>query len=768
MAQDKGSGWIGAGTGTFSETEGPVVHYYRKNIELPEAAWDLKIEITADSKYKLYVNGKLVNVGPQKGDANLWYRDELDLGGFVRPGLNVVVVAVLSVPNRPRAGNYSFARTDTPGLYLRGPYGFDGDSGWKYSRAKVSVRAESPDFAPLCVFEDAVGSPFNASGFDADYDDGDWQDAVAYGPRDLAERLKGENLLPRAIPLMRMDRKRFEGVKAVRQSVLAPGAWDAFVERDEPVTIPARTVEIAEISAGAETTGYLKLAMSGGLGATVRILTSECYAFEGIEGLKGPFLPRKGDRTDSVNGRLYGFTDTYRPCGAGTADSPETYEPFWFRTFRFVRLEIETGDAPLTLSSLDFTETGYPLEVKTSVKTSDPTLERVWEISERSLRLCMHETYEDCPFYEQLQYAMDTRSQILYTYAVSGDDRLARQAMDDFRRSSRFDGQINCSYPNFENHVIPGFAIYYVGMVYDHMMYFGDGELVRDHIPAILGVLNFFRKRLDSKGLVGKLGGLLFEPGFWSFIDWTSQWRDSFGVPPATFSGPITMESLLYALGLQYASALFAYAGFGDLAASAAADARAVQDAVNAHCRGAGGMYQDGPGIDQYSQHCQVFAALTGTVDPETGKKYIAETLDRKDDYAQCSVAMMYYLFRALETCGLYERTDALWDTWRSMVAKNLTTCEEDSVLSRSDCHGWGALALFEFPSAILGIRPAAPGYAEVAVNPLPGKLTSAEGSVITPRGVVAVSWQLTDGKIVTRVSAPEGVKIVSKSGKGA
>ena len=72
--------------------------------------------------------------------------------------------------------------------------------------------------------------------------------------------------------------------------------------------------------------------------------------------------------------------------------------------------------SPLTLQRFDYQETGYPLEVSTSVKTSDESLSDIWEISEKTLRRCMHETYEDCPYYEQLQYVMDSRTQILYTY----------------------------------------------------------------------------------------------------------------------------------------------------------------------------------------------------------------------------------------------------------------------------------------------------------------------------------------------------------------
>lgn len=740
--------------------------YFRKVLDLVEAPKEMMVHVSADSKYKLYVNGMLVNVGPQKGDGSIWYYDKLDLSSHVKSGKNVIVIAVLSIPNRHNSGNHAFYRTDTPGLYLKGSYKLDkiydiiADSSWKCRNANIVMKAENPYFAPLQIFEDTTGTILDCGMLQENYDDSGWDDAKAYYDFQLPAVLRPEHLVERKIPLLYTENRRFESLQCRRQSIFSDDEWNEFICKQKSITIPACSKEVIEISAGEETTGYLKIMMAGGESAKISILTSECYAYEPDVDYDGFIMPEKRDRTDSVKGKLFGFTDTYLVCGKGTLTVPEIYEPYWFRTFRYIQLTVETGDEPLTLSDLSYMKNGYPLDVTTAVETSDVSLEKVWEISERTLRLCMHETYEDCPFYEQLQYAMDSRSQILYTYAVSADDRLARQCMDDFKRATRYDGMINCSYPNYETNVIPGFAIYYIGMVYDHMMYFGDREMILEHTPTIMGILNFFRKNITDIGIVGKIGGPNLKSRYWSFIDWTEQWKETMGVPLATYDGPLTMESLLYIMGLQYASRLYDFVGYKELSKQLEQEAKELQQAVNLTCRGKDGMYKDGPITEQYSQHTHVFSILTETVKVEEGRKYLKKTFDNKEEYAQCSVAMMYYLYRALEKCGMYEKTDELWELWRDMVKKNLTTCEEDSVLSRSDCHAWGALALYELPSVVLGVRPSAPGFSEMTINPKAGHLTWAKGRVITPKGIAGISWKQENNKIKVTASIPYGINI--------
>lgn len=764
--------WIWLKNWSAEDRNEPVLVLFRKVLEV---AGDLKRAsfcISADSRYKLYINGKLAEIGPSRGDGQVWFYDEVDVLPYLKKGKNAIAVQVLRYPRIHRKGNHGIFRTEVPGLYLKGKLTFaDGcgeereeelcaDASWRARKdGGFAIVSESEIFAPLQIYEERHPSGELKGWMREDYDDSGWEDAFAYPY--LSEAVSPGNLYPRTIPFLYRKDRKFQDIVTLRETATSRQAWEGLIRQGEPLVIPAYSREIVEITAGEEMTGYLHLALYGGKGTDIRILQSESYVTDERKG----DLPVKGRRDDWENGHLEGFCDLYHAAGYGTEEIPEEYEPFWFRTFRFIRLEITTAEEPVAVARFDYTETGYPLEVRTSIQTSDPELEAIWEMSERTLRRCMHETYEDCPFYEQLQYAMDSRAQILYTYAVAADDRLARKCMDDFRRSQRYDGLINCSYPNYGPNVIPGFSIYYILMLHDHMMYFGDREMLEQFMPSVEGILNFFHRHREN-GLVQKVGGL--NGGrFWSFIDWTPEWDETTGVPPATLSGPITMESLLYIMGLQAAADIFSYLGEAERAAMYRERAEGVKAAVRESCTGEDGMLRDGPGIDQYSQHPQVFAVLTDTLDREDAKKNLEKTLRSPEKYAQCSVAMAYYLFRALEKAGLYEWSTQYWNIWKRMLAKGATTCVEDEVGERSECHAWGALMLYELPSVILGVRPAKPGYGAVSVNPHGEVLEWFKGEVIIPRGMVHVEKcpggpgeEGADTGTIT-VDVPEGLEIV-------
>ena len=760
------SNWIWIPSWSDEDKKNPRTVLFRKNIKLTEIPQKAELEISADTRYKLYINNDLVEVGPSKGDKSIWFKDHLDITRHLKKGTNILAVIVLRYPENPMDGNHGMFRTATPGLYVKGKIttadaqeiSLDADASWKCKINKnVSFVREEERFAPLIVHENTSGNAEIFGWKTSEYDDSKWESAKPYINVEIHQAVSPGNLQERTIPYMYRKDHRFTDIMAVSKSVHSQEKWQEFIEGKTALEIPSDTEEIVEISAGEEMTGYISLVLSVGKSADITLTYAEAYVQE--EHVGPDHVALKKDRLDQKNGHLEGYQDNYHVAGLGTQDEPEIYEPFWFRTFRFVQLHIKTGAEPLTLQHFDYQETGYPLEVSTSVKTSDESLSDIWEISERTLRRCMHETYEDCPYYEQLQYVMDSRTQILYTYSVSADDRLARKCIDDLARAQRYDGLLNCSYPNCNPNIIPGFSIYYILMIYDHMMYFGDRKLVEKYMPTVERILQFFEEHLSEKGYVGKTGGLIMEEAFWSFIDWAQEWNPTSGMPPAGLKGPITMESLLYIYGLQHAAKLAEYLGRKDEASQFTERAVKAQNAVRTYCVNTDGMVQDGPGVEEYSQHCQVFACLTDTIDTDQARVNILRTIEEKDHFAQCTVAMRFYLFRALEKTDLYAYTDQYWEAWRTMIKNHCTTCVESEAYARSECHAWGSLALYELPGTILGVRPAAPGYEKIEIRPVSGYLKEAEGTVKTPKGMIYVKWTKEGDKLDITYQTPDSVK---------
>lgn len=765
MRQIPLTSWIWPEEWTHADTAAPKIVYFRRELTLDRAVSSFKVEVSADSRYRLLVNGQSVSVGPCKGDGVVWYKETVELKDFLREGANVIAAIVLRYPTDKRY-NHSVWRTQTPGFFLEGEIryadganeAFRADGAFKSKISRdIEIVREGGFQSFLFVNEIARGDAALSGWTDAGYDDATWGGVKAYSRFELSGAVSPASATERPIPPLYEIPKAFAGVMAVRASAHEKNVWEGFASGTRAVTIPSNSTEIVELNAEYLTTGYLNLCFAGGAGATVEILCSEAYAQPRKEGERHG---KKGDRTDSIHGELEGYADVYTVDGFGTQTIPEMYEPFWFRAFRFIKLTVKTGDAPLTLHSIGYRETGYPLEVKTQARASDESLAPVWDISLNSLRRCMHETYEDCPFYEQLQYAMDTRSQILFTYALSMDDRLARKTIDEFHRARRPDGMINCCYPSYGPNIIPGFSIYYIMMIHDHMMYFGDKSLVRRYLPTVDGILEFFGRALDARGLVEKIGGPLGRNRYWSYIDWATDWGKTMGVPDAILEGPITMESLLYVSGLEYAAELAEYVGRAGQGAEYRARAEALKAAINEHCVGKNGLYQDGPGVEKYSQHCQVWAVLTGCA-PEGEAKRLMEAALNDKSLAQCTVSFAFYFFRALEKVGMYERTKTLWEPWREMIRNHLTTCVESNTDPRSECHAWGSILLYELPAVILGVRPAKPGYAAARVAPNLGYLDWAEGTVATPKGMLSVSCRKTEIGMDVKIDAPEGLDIV-------
>lgn len=207
-------------------------------------------------------------------------------------------------------------------------------------------------------------------------------------------------LRPRIIPMQKYTRSVCQPL-VIHKSARSLMDWASFFLHNSPLELPANTKHTLDLQAEFHSTAFLRWRFKSEMATTLTLRATYSEGYE-TEPRSYPFARTKHDRLDWHNGHLIGPCDELYLDLA--PDEEVTYEPFWFRTFRMIRLEFTVGPEPLRLRSFDATQANYPLAVKGSWHDiSDADSEQFWAVSIRTLRNCMFDGYSDCPFYEQLQ-----------------------------------------------------------------------------------------------------------------------------------------------------------------------------------------------------------------------------------------------------------------------------------------------------------------------------------------------------------------------------
>ena len=146
---------------------------------------------------------------------------------------------------------------------------------------------------------------------------------------------------------------------------------------------------------------------------------------------------------------------------------------------------------------------------------------------------------------------------------------------------------------------------------------------------------------------------------------------------------------------------------------------------------------------------------------------------------AKATYAFAYFYFRALEICGMYDKTKAMMDSYRGLLKLNCTTVPETPTYSRSDCHAWGALAIYEFSATVLGVRTYNVNEKSVSIKPYVKGRKYAKGTVNSIAGEISVSWKKTgdvfeitvesaNDRVKKYVTLPNGDEVVTSKKKSA
>lgn len=733
--------WIGV-----KRKEGfPIETSYFKTIfELPSTVEDAVLRISANTRYCLSVNSTEIIHGPCRGDHWHHFCDSVDIASYLKQGKNVVAVKVTAYPSfETTTEDYSnfgpiwaMSPNTGPMLIVWGEFGdgidiSTGRADWHYlNDSAINWHIQRVAHWMGCT-EDVEGAklPWGwqtdmqvSQGFEPAIIK--WDNIVKFGeirPLFLYDR-----------PIKHLLRKEIEGLY-----VLTHSDNFSFPVKEGHIVLPANDTYEAIIATERLTTSFVYLRCKDGAGSRIKLLYSEAYS------------KADGDRSykenrSNITGELIGVEDIYRPGGGD-----EIYSPSWFRTFRFIKVIIETGDTPLTLYPLKLIETRYPLENKISFTSGQQWAQKIWDISLRTLELCMHETYEDCPFYEQLQYTMDTRLQMLFTYAISNDTDLPMKTIHDYHTSLLPEGILQSRFPSKHPQIIPVFALHWIFMLKDIYMETGDLSILERYRPTMESVLGWFKRKTGAHGLIEHLD-------YWDYIDWTDAWADIQGTPRASKHGPATIQNLVYAYALGVSSELLDALGHTQLAQKYMSEKVRILENVETLCWSAEKeLYSEGPGYEEYSQHAQLWAVLSGLAHGDKAKAIMGKTIT-DTTLIPCSFVLQFYLFRALELAGMYEETEKLWDMWKELLDLDLTTVPEiPSKYTRSDCHAWGALILHELPRKFLGVTSLEPGYGKIKIQPMGLYMQEISGSVPTPHGMVNIKWSCNDRRFVMEGSTP-------------
>jgi hypothetical protein len=700
------------------------VFHFRKSFDLAQKPAQFMVRVSADNRYRLFANGVLVSSGPQRGDHLHWHYETVDLAPHLHAGRNVLAALVWNYGEYRPLAQISLRS----GFLLSGESErervVDSNQTWKalWDRAYSFIRVLPPDDGGY--YAASPGEVLDAShypwGWEApNFDDSHWPWALpiaGYSASPRASDPHGDTtswqLVTRNIPAME-ERvvtfarvRRYDGI----------GADDGFIHGGRALVIPAHRRVSLLLDQEQLTMGYPVLVASGGAGAQATLTYAE--ALFDAQG-------HKGNRNEIEGRVIRGLRDHILFDGGENRQ----FQSLWLRTFRYVQLDVATADEPLVVSDVHSIFTAYPFVSHAAFSSDQAWIDGIWEIDWRMLRLSAFETFWDTPYYEQLQYVGDSRIEALLSVYNTGDDRLMRNAIELFDASRNGDGLTMSRYPSDPAQYIPPFSLWWIAMVHDYWMLRDDPDFVRQRLPGIRAVIDWYQQHVDESGLVGPTP-------WWNFLDWAPAFDR--GVPPGADTGHSTAISLQFAYALQQAAEIEALVGRTDSAAHDRQLAQRLIVAARTRCWNAQrGLFADAPeALSSFSQQTNALAVLAGAAaDPHA----IMERVLADPQLVQATYYFRFYVDEAMRTAGLADQYLIRLEPWREMIRNGLTTTPEMPEPSRSDSHAWSAHPNYHLLATVLGVRPASPGFKTVSVEPALGPLQHVEGQIPHPDGEITV-----------------------------
>lgn len=672
---------------------------------------DCHILISCDRNYSLSINDRFVNCGQYSDYEDLKYYDELDITPFVKTGENRLHITVFH-----QHQSSSTYRQGKPGLIFEV---FSGEN---------SILASSDEtiaYKNSC-FEDGEGVEHVSGqlGFSFHYDSRN--EALRAGEKGADIVDKTYDLLPRPIKKLEIHDPepaaiictggftdtRSDGTPAMRmQSAKLDTDYvcgGIRIPSEEGVKL-SRSVDsddgiLVLVDLGRESTGFLSLDIE---------LSSDAMIYIGW----GEHLADLRVRT-YIGGRNFAAS-YYAKSGRNRFENP-----LLRCGARYVQLHIYAPEATIYYAGMR--QTLYPLDKPNMFVSADTLHNRIYEVSLRTLHLCMHEHYEDCPWREQALYTMDSRNQMLCGYYAFGETEFARASLELMAHSLRDDNMLELCSPAEVSITIPSFSAMYLVQLYEYLEHSGDNKFVSRMLPVAEAIAQEFIRRIDPEvGLIKCFG----EAKYWNFYEWQSGLEGSISGSvddsERTYDAPL---NAFVSIALMSLSKIYTILGDGE---------RSVyyyehRCALNAACdsvffvpeRGCYASYMKNGELSHFAELTNALLAYAGAVPDER----IDTTLAALAGGELLPVTLSHSIFKyeALmldkEKYARYVFSD-IAKLWGHMLSKDATTFWEtidgkDAFGNAGSlCHGWSAIPVYIYFRYALGEDPKLTGIYEAHIE---------------------------------------------------
>jgi hypothetical protein len=535
---------------------------------------------------------------------------------------------------------------------------------------------------------------------------------------------------------------------------------DAFISGTGAVTIAPNADGDIELiyDLGAQDIGFWRLDIEAGAGTIIDVA--------GIE-----YINQKGKVQHTDNYR----NDMRYICKEGA----NQFTSIMRRSGRYLFLTFRNLSKPAVLRSLSLVESTYPVEPIGSFASSDERLNKIWEISARTLKLCMEDTFTDCPLYEQTHWVGDARNEALTAFTAYGAPDIARRcakltaySLDHIPYAAGKDEPVTpvtlglqhpmtiCQTPSTWDIVIPAWSFLWSISTWDYYFYSGDKDFLEWVYPYVIKNLKSAKALSNEKGL--------FSVPYWNMFDWA-------GIDD--HAGAVTHNSMFVVGAIDAALKSAEVLGDKDNAKWLGEYRSELLKSINNIWDGDKGWYpdcirDDGSPSPKTCVHTGFLSLLYDIAPKEKRAEILQKVLNPPEGMTKVgSPFAILYLFDMLEKMGKQDEVIShIYESYQPMLDLNATTVWEtfaDSTVkwedfpTRSHCHAWSASPIHFINRIVLGIVPTVPGGASYRISPNLSGLEWAKGASASIHGAVEVSWRKEGDSLNIEARASKEVELV-------